>query len=135
MTAYFDRLRDAYAITLGERLMPGAGVYGVGAIAPVMPDKVSAQAWLDEFAEDIASLDRGSADIIPVGDPWKFMRRAAGEGLAGIEGANGELFPDRYMFMVRVEEAGAMLPTVLASITDAGWDKCLTRSGEKPAPT
>lgn len=131
MTAHFDKLRDGYAITLGDRLMPGAGAYGVGAIAPVMPDKVSAQAWLAEFAEDIASLKRGSADFIPVGDPWKFMRRAAGEGLAGIEGANGELFPERYMFMVRVEEAGALLPTVLASITDGGWDKCLTRSGEK----
>jgi hypothetical protein len=129
MTDQFDKLRNAYAITLGERLMPGAGSYGVGAITVVMPDKQAARAWLDEFANDLASLDRGPADVVPVGDPWKFMRRAAGEGLAGIEGANAEAFPGRFMFMVRVEEAGATLPTVLASITEKGWDACLTRTG------
>jgi hypothetical protein len=59
------------------------------------------------------------------------MRRAAGEGLAGIEGADRELFPDRFMFMARVEEAGRDRPTVLASITDAGWGACLTRTGVK----
>ena len=131
MTDQFDKLRNAYAITLGDRLMPGAGVYGVGAITAVMPDEATARAWLEEFAEDLASLDRGPAAITPVGDPWKFMRRAAGEGLAGIEGAKNDAFPERFMFMVRVEEAGATLPTVLAAITEKGWDTCLTRTGVK----
>ena len=122
MSGPFGRLRTAYAITLGNRLIPGTGVYGVGAVAPVMPNETSAQSWLDEFAEDLASLDRGPAGVVPVGDPWKFMRRAAGEGLAGIEGANRDAFPERFMFMVRVEEAGSMLPTVLASFSEDGWD-------------
>jgi len=131
MSGQFDKLCNAYAITLGERLMPGAGVYGVGAVAVVMPHEHAARAWLDEFADAVASLDRGPGDVVPVGDPWKFMRRAAGEGLAGIEGANVEAFTERFMFMVRVEEAGATLPTVLASITEKGWDTCLTRTGIK----
>ena len=129
MTTHFNRLSSAYALTLGDRLLPGAGVYGVGAVASVMPDEASARAWINEFAADLAALGRGVADIVPVGDPWKFMRRAAGEGLAGIEGANQEKFPERFMFMVRVEEAGSDLPTVLASITDNRWDTCLTRTG------
>ncbi len=129
MTTHFSRLSSAYAITLGDRLLPGAGAYGVGAVASVMQDEAGARAWINEFADDLAALDRGVADVVPVGEPWKFMRRAAGEGLAGIEGANLENFPERFMFMVRVEEAGSALPTVLASITDNGWDSCLTRTG------
>ncbi len=129
MTTHFTRLSNAYAITLGSRLLPGAGAYGVGAVASVMPDESRARAWLNEVADQLATLDRGVADIVRVGDPWKFMRRAAGEGLAGIEGANPAAFPERFMFMVRVEEAGSSLPTVLASITNNGWDSCLTRTG------
>ena len=131
MKTHFSRLAAAYAITLGDRLFPGAGAYGVGAVVPVMPDEASARAWVADVAEDIASLNLGVAGITPVGDPWKFMRRAASEGLAGIEGAIRERFSDRFMFMVRVEDAGSVLPTVLASITEAGWDTCLTRAGEK----
>ena len=131
MTKQFDRLANAYAITLGDRLMPVVGAYGAGAVVAVMPDEESARAWLDEFAEDLDSLERGPAGIVPVRDSWLFMRRAAGEGLAGIEGANQECFPDRFMFMLRVEEAGSDLPTVLASVTENGWDACLTRTGPK----
>jgi hypothetical protein len=131
MTTHFSRLSNAYAITLGDRLLPGVGRYGLGAVVPVMPDEASARAWVNQFADDLVNLNRGVADIIKVGNPWKFMRRAAGEGLAGIEGANTESFPERFMFMVRVEEAGSVLPTVLASITDQGWDTCLTRTGAR----
>jgi hypothetical protein len=129
MNSHFDRLSNAYAITLGDRLLPGAGAYGVGAIACVMPDESSAQAWVAAVAEDLATLGRGEAGVLRVGDPWKFMRRAAGEGLAGIEGAQPAAYPERFMFMVRVEEAASSLPTVLAAITDKGWDVCLTRTG------
>jgi len=87
----FEKLRSAYAITLGDRLMPGVGSYGVGAVAVVHPDEGTALAWVEECSEDLESLERGPAEIIPVGDPWQFMRRAAGEGLAGIEGAETEL--------------------------------------------
>ena len=63
MTDHFDKLRKAYAITLGDRLMPGAGIYGVGAITVVMPDEDTASAWLEEYAEELASLDRGPAAV------------------------------------------------------------------------
>ncbi len=131
MNPHFSRLASAYAITLGDRLLPGAGTYGVGAVASVLPDEASARAWINEVNDDIASLNRGIAGFVPVGDPWKFMRRAAGEGLAGIECPFEANFPDRFMFMVRVEDAGSVLPTVLASLTENGWDTCLTRAGEK----
>lgn len=131
MSKPFDRLKNASAITLGGSLMPGAGAYGVGAVACVMPNQADANAWIKDQAEGLLSLDQGPAGVIAVGDPWTFMRRAAGEGLAGIEGANAEVFRERFMFMVRVEEAGAMIPTVLTSITAAGWDVSLTRGGIK----
>jgi hypothetical protein len=131
MSDQFDKLRAAYSITVGNDLLPGAGGYGVGAVALVMPDEPSALAWIEENINDLTSLERGPAGIIEVGDPWRFMRRAAREGLAGIESPNKEAPPSGYMFMVRVEEAGTTLPTVLASITEDGWDKCLTRTGVK----
>ena len=131
MKTHIEKLRNAFAITYGNRLAPGVGAYGVGGVAIVMPDKPSAQAWLDNFNENLAKMDHEAASIIPVGDPWNFMRRASGEGLAGIEGANKEAFPERFMFMVRVEEAGAKLPTVLSSITQDGWDVSVTRTGVK----
>ena len=129
MTSHLERLSSAYALVLGDRLLPGAGAYGVGAVASVMPDEGSARAWLAQVADHLATLGRGAADVVRVGDPWKFMRRAAGEGLAGIEGGVHAAFPDRFMFMVRVEEAASLLPTVLAAITESGWDVCLTRTG------
>lgn len=132
MKDQFERIRNAYAITLGDSLMPGAGVYGMGAVAAVMPDEASMRAFVEEHAEPLADLGRGPAGFTQVGDPWQFMRRAAEEGLAGIEGAVRAVYPDRFMFMVRVEEAGLLLPTVLASITETGWDECLTRTGVKP---
>jgi hypothetical protein len=129
MTEIFEKLSKAWAITLGDALLPAGGAYPVGAIAAVMPDEASARRWIDEMSEALASLGRGPAGVTPVGDPWTFMRRAATEGLAGIEGVLVDLFPERYMFMVRVEEAGATWPTVLASVGLDGWDACLTRAG------
>ena len=61
MNKPFDRLKNACAITLGDYLMPGVGVYPIGAVACVMPDEATAKYWLEEFAEDLASLDRGAA--------------------------------------------------------------------------
>ncbi len=59
------------------------------------------------------------------------MRRAAGEGLAGIQSADPAT-PDMFMFMVRVEEAGSDLPTVLATCCGGDVGDCLTRSVVKP---
>jgi len=132
MTDAFERLRKAYAIEVGDRLLAGVGLNSLGAVAVVMPDATSAHAWIAEFEEDLIAGDQGSPKAIEVGDPWRFMRRAAGEGFAGIEGAKSEAFSDRFMFMVRVEEAGRILPTILGSITATGLDSCLSHSGVKP---
>lgn len=126
---HFIRLNHAYAITVGERLLPVSGTYGLGAVAVVMPDAYSASAFIDSVYDDIRSLNSGDAGIVPVRNAWEFMRRAAGEGLVGIEGAVPDDFPERFMFMARVEEAGSQLPTVIASITETGWGTCLTRTG------
>lgn len=125
----FIRLNHAYAITVGTRLLPGVGQYGLGAVAVVMPDEDSALSFLESMSDEIDELGLGEAGLQPVSDAWAFMRRAAGEGLVGIEGATSDSFPERFMFMIRVEEAGSTLPTVIASITSEGWDTCLTRSG------
>ena len=127
--SHFSRLNHAYAITVGSRLLPGVGAYGLGAVAVVMPDEESANALLVSVSDEIDELGFGDAGILPVRDAWTFMRRAAGEGLVGIEGGIGQSFPERFMFMVRVDEAGSLLPTVVASITTNGWDTCLTRTG------
>lgn len=129
MATHFERLSSAYAITVGGRLLPGAGGYGMGAVAPVAPNERAAQKFIEEQKEPLQELGRGAPDIVPVGDPWQFMRRAASEGLAGIEGAIPAEYPERFMFMVRVEEAGVPLPTVLTSISEHGWALSLTRGG------
>src|SRR5262249_14272145 len=66
-----------------------------------------------------------------VGDPWALMRRAAAEGLCGFQLFENSQWSHRFMFMVRVEEAGRNLPTVLACIDNKGNRLSnLTRSGE-----
>src|SRR5262245_21477978 len=129
MATAFDRLRSAYGIAVGNSLLPGAGTYTVGAIALVLPDEASANKWVRDNREAIESLGRGGPAIVRVDDPWQFMRRAAGDGLAAIESPD-DAMPERFPFMVRVEEAGESLPTVLASLDAGGsWSDCLTRSG------
>ena len=132
MAHHFEKLRSAFAITVGGRLLPGAGGYSLGAITVAIAGESSAHAWLEQMAGVVASLGQGPAEVLPVGDPWKFMRRAAGEGIAGIQLMNEDGGAVGFMFMVRVEEAGAALPTVLASTTYNGWDACLTRAGVQP---
>ena len=127
MRHHFEKLRSAYAITIGGSLLPGAGGYSLGAITVAIAGESNARAWIEQMAGVLASLGQGSAGVLPVGDPWKFMRRAAGEGIAGIQLMDDDGGAVGFMFMVRVEEAGAALPTVLTSITVNGWDTCLTR--------
>ena len=125
----FEKLSRGYVITAGGRLVMGIGRNTFGAIASVLSDEVSGQAFLDRFRSQIELLNLGVPILEPVGDPWKLMHRAAGEGLAGIECANTQIFPERFIFMVRVEEAGFPLPTVLTSLDETGWGPSLTRTG------
>ena len=124
----FERLRNSFALTVGDILVPGAGGYSVGAVGTVLPSETSALHFVESNREDLEGLKRGTPGIVPINDPWKFMRRAGGEGMAGIQSADADC-PDTFMFMVRVEEAGSDLPTVLAACGDDGLGECLTRTG------
>jgi hypothetical protein len=126
----FERLKKSFVLTAGGQLVPGASYYKVGAIACVLPTEAFALDFLKANDEDLRTLGIGEPEFIPVGDPWALMRRAAGEGLAGLQCVDPEQ-PDTFMFMVRVEEAGADLPTVLASPEMGGIIECLTRTGTK----
>jgi len=126
----FDELTNGFAATAGGHLVPGAAGYPVGAVATVLSSEDEARRFIDLHGEGIATLGLGEVGYEPVGDPWKFMRLAAGEGLAGITPGDPGIAA-RFMFMVRVEEAGRELPTVLTAITDAGWGSSLTRTGAR----
>lgn len=129
MQTPFDFLANAYTIAIGDRLLSIIGKYRIGAVAVIVPDEEEAIKFVEQIFDAVLGQYHVEPTILRVGDPFTFMRRAAGEGLAGIESADPELFPYRFMFMVRVEEAGSMLPTVLASIVEDTWSNCLTRAG------
>lgn len=129
MQDFFDFLANAYTITIGDRLLPTVGKYRVGAVAVIAPDEEDALQIKEQVFDGVLKAYQIEPTILRVGDPFQFMRRAAGEGLAGIENAYYEDIPVRYMFMVRVEEAGSMLPTVLASTIEDTWGNCFTRAG------
>ena len=126
----FEKLHQSYALTVGNWLVPGNSLYSAGAVAVVFPTEQSARIFIEENLEDLEDLKMGTPGLLMLGDPWKFMRRAAGEGLAGIQSADAES-PDTFMFMMRVEEAGSDLPTILAVNCHGGIEECLTRSGVK----
>jgi len=126
----FERLRNSYALTAGDLLVPGVGGYSLGAMATVLPSEESALEFIETHREVIEGLEQGSPKCITVDDPWMFMRRAAGEGLAGIQCADQEC-SDSFMFMVRVEEAGSDLPTILSVRNYGGLGASLTRTGVK----
>lgn len=130
MINIFEKLATSYVIAVGDQLLKWAGGYPIGAVASVLPDKETGLKFIDDYRADLKSEGLEDPHLLSVGDPFRLMRRAAGEGLAGIEGARIDIFPERFMFMVRVEEAGANLPTILTSITEEGWGPSLTRAGE-----
>ena len=124
----FSRLNTSYVLTVGESLMPAATTYSEGAVAILFPTVKFATQFIEANRDDIESLGMGTPGYSKVDDPWKLMRRAAGEGLAGLQSADQE-YADSFMFMLRVEEAGADLPTVLAECVEDGIVNCLTRTG------
>jgi hypothetical protein len=120
----------------------GAGVLADGLIVPLFPDEQSAQETIQSLCEDPRGL---KLRVSPLGDPFKAMRKAAGEGAAGFQFSSG-LFTEEqgkrvfeqtdgrvlFPFMTRREEAGGQWPTVLGSalLCDAGI--YLTRRGPTP---
>lgn len=125
----FEALENAFVLTADGRPHPVIASSPIGASAVVLESESSANEHLQGWREDLELAGRGTAGLERVGDPWQFMRRAAGEGLGSIVNADtGDLF----MFMVRVEEAGSELPTVL-TLHDAqhNWGPSLTRSAKQ----
>ena len=117
----------------------GAGLLSDGLIVPIFLDQVSAQAVLDGLAETSPELELSIAGL---GDPFKAMRKGAGEGAAGFQ-VSGETCDDHrkrlvaertagrvlFPFLVRISEAGSQWPTVLGSALLCDTGVYLTRRG------
>jgi hypothetical protein len=73
----------------GTYLM-GAGVLADGLIVPLFPDEQAAQQIVDSLIDDPRDL---KLRVSSLGDPFKAMRKAAGEGAAGFQFSSG-LFTD-----------------------------------------
>jgi hypothetical protein len=102
-----------------------AGTLTDGLIVPLFPDELSAHEIIHSLRDDPRDL---KLRVLPFGDPFKAMRKSAGEGAAGFQ-FSSELFTDEHRemvfketdgrilfpFMTRREEAGGQWPTVLGS--------------------
>jgi hypothetical protein len=120
----------------------GAGELTDGLIVPLFPDEQSAQEVTQSLSEDPRGL---KLRVAPLGDPFKAMRKAAGEGAAGFQFSSG-LFTEEqrksvfeqtegrvlFPFMTRREEAGGQWPTVLGSASRCDTGTYLTRRGPTP---
>jgi hypothetical protein len=89
------------------------------------------EAFLIQQAEAIKTRSSEMPSLNPVGNPWEFMRLAAGQGLAGIISISQEGVDAQFEFAVRADEASQELPTVLRIYQCDGGCPCLTRSGER----
>lgn len=126
MNDRFDQLARSFVITSGGNPLPGASAQiNLGAVAVVAPNERSGNAFIEHISQDLPDK---VLDLVPVGDPWEFMRRACLEGICAIQEASDEPHPSLFMFMVRVDEAASTLPTVLAIRTDSDPFTCLTRT-------
>ena len=123
-------------LTAGDSLLPVVGEYGIGASAVVFPNQKSGLTFIDDHRADLQGeeLRFGDLDLLKVQKPLKLMRRAAGEGLAGIQVVRVNNASEHFMFMVRVEEAGEDFPTILTVMTQDGWGHSLTPDGELDIP-
>lgn len=101
-------------------------MHPLGAVTFVFPESELADQWRDRLRPDYPEIES-----IALGDAWAAMRRAAKKALAGFQVETGRYgLADLFLFMVRAEEAGADLPTVLTHIIPPGTaKKSLTRTG------
>ena len=110
----------------GGQYIPFTDVHSLGAVTFVFPDIVVAYHWRDRLRPQYPEIES-----IALGDAWVAMRKAADQALAGFQVETGRYgLADLFLFMVRAEEAGAALPTVLTHIIPPGTAKqSLTRTG------
>jgi hypothetical protein len=123
-------LSVGWYIEADRRVLPTLTGYRIGVVGAILATREDAEALLSPDGENLRSRFP-DARAVQVGDAWALMRRAAGEGLCGFQlFVQGE-WSHRFMFMVRVEEAGTALPTVLTSLHHtSGWSESLTRTRE-----
>ena len=123
-------LANGWYIEAEGRILPTLTGYRIGVVGAVLPSREAAEVLLSPGGEDLVAT-YPDARALPVDDPWTLMRRAAGEGLCGFQIISNGEWSHRFMFMVRVEEAGNELPTILTSIhRETGWSTSLSRTRE-----
>lgn len=117
----------------------GAGLLSDGLIVPLFPDLDSAHEVIQDLSDDPRDMQLRAENL---GEPFKAMRKAAGEGAAGFQFSAG-MFNDRqrqavfsitqgriiFPFMTRYSEAGSQWPTVLGSALLCDEGSYLTRRG------
>jgi len=121
-----EDLHNYSVLVNGDHFFSFTDVHTLGAVTLVFPEIAKADTWLERLRPGFPKIK-----VIPLGDPWKAMRKAAGERLAGFQVSTGGVsLPDLFLFMVRPEEAGADLPTVLTHVVPPGMTtESLTRMG------
>lgn len=127
-------LVNGWYIEADGRILPTLTGYRIGVVGTVFSTQEEAEALLSPDGADLLAA-YPDACAVSVGDPWALMRRAAGEGLCGFQMIAEGASSHRYMFMVRVEEAGNNLPTILTSIhSKTGWSASISRTREAALP-
>jgi hypothetical protein len=117
----------------------GAGMLADGLIVPLFPDPLSAEEIIKSLSDDPRRMELSVGNL---GDPFKAMRKAAGEGAAGFQFSPGVFTDDQreavfavtqgrilFPFMTRYAEAGSQWPTVLGSALLCDEGCYLTRKG------
>ena len=120
-----DLSRFSVLVHSNGQYLLGAGMLADGLIVPLFPDALSAEEIIQSLADDPRRME---LRVVNLGDPFKAMRKAAGEGAAGFQFSSGMFTDDQreavltatqgrilFPFMTRLAEAGSQWPTVLGS--------------------
>jgi|694.fasta_scaffold122899_2 hypothetical protein len=130
MSNIFQKLNQGFILVVNGSICSGVGQHTLGACGLVFPDLQKGETYIKQISEFFDTLGQ-DIKLLPIEDSWNLMRRAAGEGLCAFESPEPESFGVRFVFMLRIEEAGNDLPTVLSAVEDKEIESSLTRTGVK----
>jgi hypothetical protein len=106
VTDRFPELSGFKTIVCGDgTYLLGAGLLADGLIVPLFPDEQAATEIVKSLGDDPRDLE---PRVSALGDPFKAMRKAAGEGAAGFQFSSG-LFTDEQRERVFKQTAGRVL--------------------------